>query len=413
MEMNFNLGIKILFLIGNGFDRNLGLNTSFNDILKEYRNIHKDTINPSIKKFLIELKQNYEEWSLFEKKLGEYTKKFNRKTKNVLIEQIDSFRKVMIDKLKYEESRINLSSNHDQLFTNLFSKSLINFHNYLPDEDRKIISPLFSSAFQVSRYVYNFISFNYTEILDNCLKILDKILRFEKPRFFIIGENNKQLIDDDIGEVLHIHGTLKKDFILGVDNKEQIKNRKFKNDVEMQYLIKSHNNIVIGENNINKAKELIDISRIIVVFGMSIGETDKTWWNYIHNWLKSDNTRELVIFYYNENLDITNPRTKGEHKKMVNDLFFTSAGIKNAKDISIVEKQIHIPFENNDMFKLNLLDKPNNPTYSNANSNRFDTLQRNLKTIQQVTKTPGLDKLADVTKKVNEAFRSLDFLRKI
>lgn len=29
---------------------------------------------------------------------------------------------------------------------------------------------------------------------------------------------------------------------------------------------------------------------------MSIGETDRMWWQYIYNWLKDDRSRILIIF---------------------------------------------------------------------------------------------------------------------
>ena len=57
-------------MIGNGFDRNLGLKTSFRYILDEYKIIHKNSPEKFIQDYLIELEQNEEEWSFFENRLG-------------------------------------------------------------------------------------------------------------------------------------------------------------------------------------------------------------------------------------------------------------------------------------------------------------------------------------------------------
>ena len=44
---------------------------------------------------------------------------------------------------------------------------------------------------------------------------------------------------------------------------------------------------------------------MIAIFGMSIGETDKMWWQYIAEWLREDHNKRLIIYAH---------RTGGKHE---------------------------------------------------------------------------------------------------
>ena len=63
--------LNITFLIGNGFDRNLGLDTTYSDFVKHYKRIEPKTDN--LKNFHKYIKENEELWSAAEIAMGEYT----------------------------------------------------------------------------------------------------------------------------------------------------------------------------------------------------------------------------------------------------------------------------------------------------------------------------------------------------
>ena len=52
----------------------------------------------------------------------------------------------------------------------------------------------------------------------------------------------------------------------------------------------------IGQRKTERAFDIINKSRIICVFGMSIGNTDKMWWEALVEWLASNENNKLVIF---------------------------------------------------------------------------------------------------------------------
>ena len=66
--------MNITFLIGNGFDRNLGLETTYSDFVKEYKKTNGST--ETLKEFRAYIKDNEELWSTAEVALGEYTGQF-------------------------------------------------------------------------------------------------------------------------------------------------------------------------------------------------------------------------------------------------------------------------------------------------------------------------------------------------
>lgn len=85
--------------------------------------------------------------------------------------------------------------------------------------------------------------------------------------------------------------------VLGVNDESQIANTEFRKDeLSRQALIKKETNKRYGNIKFEKACHMIDNSIIICIFGMSIGKTDKIWWQYIAEWLRGNQDRKLVIY---------------------------------------------------------------------------------------------------------------------
>jgi len=342
---------NITFFIGNGFDLNLGLKTKFSDVINEYLKI--ETNDTNIKKFQEEFKKDYKNWSDFEKALGEYTEKFTPDNVNDLIAQIESFRNVLINKFKKEESRIDYENNEKEIVS-VVKQSLMEFNNNLPYEDKQDVSRFLQGSRDNSTFLYNFVSFNYTNVLDKFVEIInsDKGNIGSRSRTDTRGS---YIINDKIEKIIHIHGTLQDNFILGVDNIDQIANITFKNDADFLWkIVKPITNKELKKSNVEETIKIISKSTIICIFGMSIGETDKTWWKLILSWLKSDLSKHLVIFSYNKNTDETNPLATIENRKNVENLFFSVVDINQDEERSQLVSRIHMAYNNN-MFKMDIL----------------------------------------------------------
>jgi len=342
--------INITFFIGNGFDLNLGINTRYSNVIDEYLNIK--TTDTNIIKFQNEFKNDYKNWSDFEKALGEYLKTFTPENINDFIAQVESFRDVLINKFKEEETHIDYNKKSDIITT--LRRSLTEFDSYLFDVDKQAISQILSNIQENTIISYNFISFNYTNILDKCLDIAKPTIEHNDVRIKI-NNNIQYFVYDRIEKIIHIHGTLKNSLILGVDNVDQIKNELLKKDDNFIWkIVKPLTNKELKNTNMEEIEYIINTSSIICVFGMSIGVTDMTWWKYIVTWLKSNTSRHLVIFYYNDKIDETNPRTIIENRKNVENLFFSVVEIDQEQERNLLLDRIHIAYNEN-MFKMDIL----------------------------------------------------------
>lgn len=139
----------------------------------------------------------------------------------------------------------------------------------------------------------NFISYNYTDVLDRCI---DKIKDITLKQWENSG--NKHYIQIN-RKVLHIHGTSNEYSILGLSDETQVINRELLTASHfMSTMIKLQSVASIGQQWYAQADEIIRKSKIICIWGMSLGLSDSKWWNKITGWLKADKDRHLILFWH-------------------------------------------------------------------------------------------------------------------
>ena len=108
--------------------------------------------------------------------------------------------------------------------------------------------------------------------------------------------NSLSSINGEIGEIVHVHGYTDRDLIMGVNDASQIENDEFKQDeTVLNELVKPRQNEIIKMNYDYRATQIIKGSRIICIYGMSIGETDQKWWKLIMQWLQMDRNNHLIV----------------------------------------------------------------------------------------------------------------------
>ena len=113
---------------------------------------------------------------------------------------------------------------------------------------------------------------------------------------------NRNRITDhiDIRERL-IHCSAEYGFILGVNDALQIKNVELRKDIDIcNALIKKNQRKIMC--NTYEISDYIADSNIVYVFGMSIGDTDKRYWEQLIEWLKGNKDTALVISHYDKNI---------------------------------------------------------------------------------------------------------------
>lgn len=117
--------MNITFLIGNGFDVGLGMRSKFTDYFPQYIEESKNK-SDTLSAFSKEIEANKEDWSYFEKKIGEYTDKFTKETVREYKAQFKDFEVNFIKYLQQEEN--SLTYDKAKIFK-VFPNALLNFYN--------------------------------------------------------------------------------------------------------------------------------------------------------------------------------------------------------------------------------------------------------------------------------------------
>lgn len=336
--------VNITFLIGNGFDLGLGLKSKFTDYFPIYCNSVNGKGNKD-KCLCNEIENNTKLWSDFEMQMGRYTKNFSAETKNLFVEQMRDFELGFIKYLKEDEKTICLSDTSQ--IEGKMKQALTQFYmqSTLHAESATILTETFRGHRDYG-HTYNFISFNYTSLLEKCLETIDKgIVQKRKT-------SNMSDLVDKIGRIVHVHGSLDNHPIMGVNDAEQVENPELAKDERfLRYILKPEINQAIRMNYDNDAEMMILDSLIICVYGMSLGATDKMWWNKILNWLAGNEGRHLIIYDYDPDFVASTPYDWIRKEDEILDKL-TSYSCQNIK-AEKYRNRIHIAVHKN-IFELNL-----------------------------------------------------------
>lgn len=328
--------MNITFLVGNGFDVNLGLKTRYTDFYPYYLDKkHDDFLSKTIAK-------DYENWADLEVSLGRCLNQITPEDIDTFLDSKGVLENDLAEYLKIEEQRVSLS---EKTTCADFSQKLVDFYKEFSLKDQ---SEFFSWQKSINSMIrYNFISFNYTDALDRIVNLA------KKQPFPGIHTCLNTRIQDGLGSILHIHGTLINDLILGVNDVSQIANPVLHDQTGLtDYIIKPSVNDSLGEQRTKIAEQIIDNSDYVCVYGMSLGDTDRLWWEYLLQWLCSGNSRRLVLYIYDKQPKNPSGQQKLRRINKWKNIFLRKA---NATD-SIIEKirsQIIV------LIRSNIFDLPN------------------------------------------------------
>lgn len=331
--------MNITFLIGNGFDRNLGLNTTYSDFVKKYKNT--PCVTEALRDFRCNIHENEELWSSAELALGQYTKRFDNSTADSFSECHVDFCEHLAAYLKKQETRIDYIASEEKIrsaFSNL-NKLTQNF----PTQERAVLDGLYQRHTAEGIY-FNFINYNYTGTLDQCLDIVKK-----DTKVLGIHRHNTTIMPHEIREICHVHGTVEKEMVFGVNDDSQIGKVEIfdceNGDLYKNMLVKRQANASYLENTDDKAAKLIQNSHIIYVYGMSIGDTDKLWWDRICTWLSASSDHHLLIQKYETPpKGVTSIKYQLFERECRKDFSRHSSLDKATK--GSIEKRIHVTGEN-------------------------------------------------------------------
>lgn len=293
--------MNILFLIGNGFDLNIGLKSRYADFYKYY-NEQESTLD-IINNLKSNINNNIQNWSDLELALGEYTKELNSVEE---FDQInDDIRNHLSEYLAQQENNFDLNN----IDKDIFFKDLCFSEERLLNQDKQLIVS-HKNQWKSETWYINIITFNYTRVLEN---LIENTLPLELSR------------NDDVYKILlsgieHIHGFTNRRMVLGVNDHEQISNKEFrKNDDIVESFVKNECNIAGKHLTQEKCTKIIKEANLICVFGSSLGDTDKIWWEIIGRQLREGCLLILFVHMDEEISDRDVHRQNRTVKKIASD----------------------------------------------------------------------------------------------
>lgn len=240
--------MKILYLIGNGFDIHVGLKTSYPDFLKYYldqpASAQVDELGRRyINRLKNDINRNITLWSDFESEFGKYTKNLGKLGANVysLEDELDIINDDIREKLStyigHEDNRVSFSENASKAFL----EDIISPEKHLRDYERRTISYQKDNVWNKTANVIDIISFNYTTTIEHL--ILDGF-PVQSGKF-------------SISEPVHVHGYYNNRMIMGVDNLSQIENEDLKKlPYATDIMVKSQCNHTYGDSHTDQCSRL-------------------------------------------------------------------------------------------------------------------------------------------------------------
>lgn len=335
--------MNVTFLVGNGFDLQNGLKTTFKDFFETVtKNNDDETENIIYREFNESFRSDpythWRDWSDFEKKLGALTEIITDKdSADTFMNDLDNLRDDFIDYMQDQEDKFEMKEKTSEtIMIEIFSK----FHLNLKDIEREEIIKMLKKT--SNHRTVNIINFNYTNTLT-------KITESVRGKYVAVSPYRYLLRNQ-----IYIHKTLNDGTFLGLDNREQI-NHKFFEEEDINSLIKPEAIDSDGTFDKTNAMNIIDTSHIIYIFGMFLGDSDKTWWNKIGEWLRTTNNSRLIINTYvgEEIVDIQkHPRRKFKHEKKIKDEFLNHLNFTD-DELGRIRKRIYISVNSKYILNIN------------------------------------------------------------
>lgn len=331
--------MNVTFLIGNGFDLNLGLDTRYTNFIEEY--IEENPLDTEIiKNFKKDLKEDKDKanlWSNAELAMGQYSIKvaeqYKQRAAEIYCDLHDDFCEKLAQYLQDEQERIEIPK--------LKEKFIKSFSNVLKGFSTEQTNQLSSLIRKGQADNYNFIIYNYTTIIDDLIVDNRKI----GEHTHVFANAGRVTYNDTIKDLIHVHGTTTEAMVLGVNDITQIGAPQIfdgQPDELKNTFLKREFNAMVEEGTFEKTQTILDESDLIYIYGMSLGETDKIWWQKIYQLLKGNRSLRVVIHSIDTPDSLLTPRKRISFAKKQKDRLINYSVEENQEIDKQLLGRIHV-----------------------------------------------------------------------
>ncbi|NHM02594.1 AbiH family protein [Flavobacterium difficile] len=320
--------MKILYIIGNGFDINLGLKTRYSNFYEYYQKLPSKSL--IVKTLKNNIDKNFKNWSDLEQAIGTYTENFN--TVDQFIEAYEDIGDNLGDYLKKQENEFDFSKvNKEKMF------------EYLGYPERTLLKAD-TNRIQEFKHKWNSENWDVNVITLNYTNSFEQIFENQFSNLTLGVHHNSNII---LRGLEHIHGYCDDRMIMGVNDVSQIRNQSFHNNQDiLDALVKPNCNKANKHTIDNLCNSQISKASLICIFGSSIGDTDNVWWQAIGEQLKKG--IYLIIFTRGEEISKRWSYKKAKSEREMRDYFLNKTNL-NDEEKANVKDNIFIGV-NTDMF---------------------------------------------------------------
>lgn len=344
--MASNLSVTVM--VGNGFDLSAGLKTSTTRFMDFFSKNHASDEGPVGRLAGCIEKEGAQEWSDFEKKLGEYTSNLEADEEDAVGAALDCKEAIDVDLASFiasEDKRATdefIEANSESVIA-----SLAYWYSALQPLERQRILGFYSTDFVLS---VSIVTFNYTALL---------------PRLFSAVEANGCAVPEDgLGvstiwpiRLVQAHGALGRESICGVNDVSQIGSDALsKNEDIASTFVKGEIQKLFGSIDDRKAEDFILGSNILIIFGLSLGETDIRWWETVVKLLRSGENRFVLIASTEAVSARRSPATFRRFSKELKEKLLSRGGANDDEKRSLSERIFIIPAGSIFRFKSHISD---------------------------------------------------------
>lgn len=302
--------MNVLYILGNGFDKAQNLKTSYPEF---YDYLEKQEGSVLLQELKSSIKRDKKLWSDMEEAFGEFTSEINTE---------EAFTDLYFELSGHLQTYLALENNKftpsDEL-KNKFQADFVAFSRYLGELDKMRYSN-FTALFRNTNVEINVMTLNYTFVLENLLSIKNRESNVEKT----LGGSRI------LHNIVHVHGVLEDTIIIGVDNEQQIANQDFQmNENVKDLLIKFQSNHAMKLLRHENCEAYIKNANLIILYGVSLGNTDLRWWNLIGQELKKRNNLAIIQhLHYANSIRATQRQLLARIERNHQNTFMQKVGIK-------------------------------------------------------------------------------------
>jgi hypothetical protein len=274
---------SITCIIGNGLDISLNLNTSYKAF---YSYVKKNKLHPNNSIYAAIAKEDPEWWADFELGLGRFTNTIETVTEKERVKWSQTLNKEL-DEIKKDLKLYIREQNEkaDEHIPNIKFTRRSLYSGLETGQESNVVQHLSNNKVTA----LNFITLNYTNVLEKLFPHYGRV---------VVGQ------DYFVAHPIHhIHGSIDRRISLGVNDDSQLSS--YIDTDEKNFLIKPEIIRLMNDGRIETMTNLINGSDLIVLFGVSLGATDKYIWNKVIDWLDDYHDKLLIIHHYEHGLDVS------------------------------------------------------------------------------------------------------------